>query len=112
MFRHGVFPDFKLGCKSTKLVEREKTSGSSMSRELMLTSKQLGFCDRQIAQLVQSTEMAIRFGILISHSKAIVEKQDEVYLVRYFIPSAERVGFFYKRLFSTSTTLIYPSENI
>ena len=55
-----------------------------MSRELMLTSKQLGFCDRQIAQLVQSTEMAIRFDILISHNyeKGIVEKQDEVYLVR------------------------------
>ena len=85
-----------------------------MSRELMLTSKQLGFCDRQIAQLVQSTEMAIRFDILISHNyeKGIVEKQDEVYLVRYFIPSAERVCLFYKRLFSTSTTPIYPSENI
>ena len=42
------------------LVEEEESAGS-MSRELMLTAKQLGFCDRQIAQLVQSTEMAIRY---------------------------------------------------
>ena len=43
-----------------------KTTGNSYlyyflcSQESLLEAKQLGFCDRQIAELVLSTEMAVR----------------------------------------------------
>ncbi|XP_064626437.1 multifunctional protein CAD-like isoform X2 [Lineus longissimus] len=35
-------------------------NGNTMPRELLLKAKQLGFCDRQIAQAIKSTELGVR----------------------------------------------------